>query len=445
MARTRLRRLFGLGAALALAIGTIAIVLPMALASSVVEAGTLRLHLAPGGDYFQYRLPDGTSGGLQTLGATNCEYRYTGDLLAALTPTPASAKVGLISHGLGVKTSLEGITGKCGEVNAPAEALSLKIPSTGPLAGKDFDYAELDIEVHSNAPINMALYNDGTQVDASPSDGSTLNLTVNCKTSPSSCGPVSNRNWRIRVPSAGSVTFDEIRLWATGSSSKYSIELEGGDAPWLPAGLGASLGTKDSVFHVVATGEPVIGVTKTADDTSVSAGDPVGFTIEVGNTGTGDAAGVVATDALPTDAGLDWTIDGQDGSACSIEAGVMTCAIGTLGASSSYSVHVSSPTDSRTVADSPVDNSVDVTTAGDASASASASVEVLGTRSPSPRPRTPPRSRQATRSGSRSRSATRARARRSTWSRPTRFRPTPASPGRSTARTARPVRSRQGS
>jgi uncharacterized repeat protein (TIGR01451 family) len=345
MARARRRKILGLGATLALAIAAIAIVLPMALASTVVDAGTLRLHLS-GSDYFKYQLPGGTSGGQQTLGATNCELRSTGDVLASLSPTPSSAKVGLTSHGLGVKTSIEGTTGKCGEVNAPSEVLTLKIPSTGPLVGKHFDYAELDIEINYGARVNMALYDNGSQVDASPGNASTLNLVVNCVSSPSSCGPVSDRNYRIRVPSAGSVQFDEIRMWAAGSSSKSSIELEGGDAPWLPGGLGASLGTKDSVFHVVSAG-PDLSVSKTpypADASLVSVGDQVGFEIKVSNaSGAGTASNVAVADTLPT--GLDWSIASQDGTACptDLSGGSLTCTIPTLAGGSSYAVRITAP------------------------------------------------------------------------------------------------------
>ena len=53
-----------------------------------------------------------------------------------------------------------------------------------------------------------------------------------------------------------------------------------------------------------------IKILKTADASSVNAGDPIGFTITVWNAGAGDAAGVKLNDTLPTNAGLYWTIDG---------------------------------------------------------------------------------------------------------------------------------------
>src|SRR5207247_65578 len=42
-----------------------------------------------------------------------------------------------------------------------------------------------------------------------------------------------------------------------------------------------------------------IHVVKTADAASVNAGDPIGFTVTVSNTGSGTAAGVTLSDPLP--------------------------------------------------------------------------------------------------------------------------------------------------
>ena len=51
---------------------------------------------------------------------------------------------------------------------------------------------------------------------------------------------------------------------------------------------------------------PAIDVEKVADDDSVSAGDQIGFTVTLKNTGEGEAKGIQFTDALP--AGLSWSI-----------------------------------------------------------------------------------------------------------------------------------------
>ena len=45
-----------------------------------------------------------------------------------------------------------------------------------------------------------------------------------------------------------------------------------------------------------------------ADASPVNAGDPIGFTVTIQNTGTGTAYGATGSDTLP--AGINWTIDG---------------------------------------------------------------------------------------------------------------------------------------
>ena len=118
-----------------------------------------------------------------------------------------------------------------------------------------------------------------------------------------------------------------------------------------------------------------IQVTKTPDQGTVSAGDPIGFTITASNSGAGSASGVTVTDTLPTDAGLSWTIDaaGSD-SGCSITAGVLSCNFGTIAAGGSKHVHITSPTTAATCGS--VDNTANVTTSNDGSDSDNASITV---------------------------------------------------------------------
>jgi uncharacterized repeat protein (TIGR01451 family) len=137
-------------------------------------------------------------------------------------------------------------------------------------------------------------------------------------------------------------------------------------------------GTDDDDASVEVLGTE-IAIDKVADNPTVSAGDAIGFTIKVTNPGPGKAYGVTVTDTLPTDAGTSWSISTQDGTACAIASGVLTCNIGTMNANTTYTVHITSPTSGATVADSPVDNHVDVTTTNDGTDSDDASVEVLGT------------------------------------------------------------------
>src|SRR2546430_378553 len=55
--------------------------------------------------------------------------------------------------------------------------------------------------------------------------------------------------------------------------------------------------------------KPSLSVTKTADNTSVDAGDPIWFTIEVANGGPGTAKNVTLADPLPAGTAADWGVD----------------------------------------------------------------------------------------------------------------------------------------
>src|SRR4029079_13024614 len=81
-----------------------------------------------------------------------------------------------------------------------------------------------------------------------------------------------------------------------------------------------------------------VTISKTADDGSVDAGDPIGFTISWGNSGAGKATGVVVSDTLPAGGDLDWSIDDAattgTGSTCEISGAVgsqvLTCDVGSI-------------------------------------------------------------------------------------------------------------------
>jgi uncharacterized repeat protein (TIGR01451 family) len=122
-----------------------------------------------------------------------------------------------------------------------------------------------------------------------------------------------------------------------------------------------------------------IHILKTPDAAQVSAGDQIGFTMTVWNSGAGDAKGVTLSDTLPTNAGLDWSIDSQGAgwnSTCAITAGVLSCGpvtvpAGTTQAASTFTVHIVSGTTAATGGDCSetglVDNTGSVATTNDGS------------------------------------------------------------------------------
>jgi uncharacterized repeat protein (TIGR01451 family)/fimbrial isopeptide formation D2 family protein len=87
---------------------------------------------------------------------------------------------------------------------------------------------------------------------------------------------------------------------------------------------------------------PLIVITKSADDAVVSAGDQIGFTITITNTGAGSAFNVAVSDTLP--AGMSWTIDPAS-AGWSINGGVLSFGPATLAAGASTSAHIVAITD----------------------------------------------------------------------------------------------------
>ncbi|MDH4334187.1 MAG: DUF11 domain-containing protein [Chloroflexota bacterium] len=102
--------------------------------------------------------------------------------------------------------------------------------------------------------------------------------------------------------------------------------------------------------HEIVVECPDLTASKDADDTIVSAGQEIGFTISVSNSdadGTGTAYSVEFNDLLPAGSGLDWSID-PDNEDCeitgSVGSQVLECNFGDLGPDESASVHVVSDT-----------------------------------------------------------------------------------------------------
>ena len=114
-----------------------------------------------------------------------------------------------------------------------------------------------------------------------------------------------------------------------------------------------------------------IEVVKTADASTVSAGDQIGFTVTLSNPGSGQATGLVFSDALP--AGLAWSIDPAS-TGWVIVGGNLAYSPNTLAPGASSSVHVVATTDSADCGT--ITNTATVTSSNDGQDSSSATVEV---------------------------------------------------------------------
>ena len=82
------------------------------------------------------------------------------------TPTPPAGVVGIQDHSLGVKTATESTSSEssCNRVDA-SEALTLAL--SGTLAGKQIDFAELDIEAYNGVTVHADSYLGSKLVDTS--------------------------------------------------------------------------------------------------------------------------------------------------------------------------------------------------------------------------------------------------------------------------------------
>src|SRR5690606_39093303 len=93
--------------------------------------------------------------------------------------------------------------------------------------------------------------------------------------------------------------------------------------------------------------EPDYELTKTADAESVNAGDPVGFTITLTNTGPVPLTDATISDQLPLTGGLDWNED-PDNPDCDIDASnLLTCDFGEVEVGGERSVHVTAVTNAQ--------------------------------------------------------------------------------------------------
>ena len=181
-------------------------------------------------------------------------------------------------------------------------------------------------------------------------------------------GTITYRVYAVDVPVApdpaanpvcpGTVVFENTKPVAGSAPDSDPHTFNTGGVPFVSAGVfewqaeysgdAAHTGSRSVCgTETVDVRGPILGVTKTADAETVSAGDPIGFTITVTNSGGGTARNVVLTDTLPTGTGLNWSMDPAV-PGCAIADGVLDCTFGDLAPDAIASVHVTSPTTAAT-------------------------------------------------------------------------------------------------
>lgn len=121
---------------------------------------------------------------------------------------------------------------------------------------------------------------------------------------------------------------------------------------------------------------PALLLTKTPDQGTAGAGNPIGFVMTVTNTGSGTATGVTLNDPLPTrDGTITWSIDYTGSTAgCSLSANLITCSFGSLTPGASATVHVVGNTQANSCG--VVSNTATAQASNHAPISASASVDI---------------------------------------------------------------------
>jgi uncharacterized repeat protein (TIGR01451 family) len=162
---------------------------------------------------------------------------------------------------------------------------------------------------------------------------------------------------------------------SSASGGPYHIKLNALD--------GSSVGNRDNQIQAAAVLVPDLHVDKSADAPSVSAGNPIGYTVTVSNVQnvsntTGAAENASLSDPLPSGAGVTWTISpAYSGPGTCAIAGlpqVLTCSFGKMDPGASNSIHLASVTDLSSCGSYPATASAQATNSQMVTAAASEDV-----------------------------------------------------------------------
>ncbi len=119
----------------------------------------------------------------------------------------------------------------------------------------------------------------------------------------------------------------------------------------------AAIGGKTKVFNDVVVAFPpanagFVTVTSTPDAATVTAGNPIGFTIAIANSSAGTASNATLSDPLPAGNNINWSISpaysgpGTCAITGAVGSQVLNCNFGNVAPGSSFSLHILSPSSS---------------------------------------------------------------------------------------------------
>ena len=154
---------------------------------------------------------------------------------------------------------------------------------------------------------------------------------------------------------------------------------------WLPSPLAGlsnvqAISVGDDFRLAIVPGAQGLAITQTADQETVSSGDPIGFTISITNNSEEVASSVTLTDTLPANTGLSWSLSGTDAASCTITAGALSCDFGDVAPGAAKAIKLTSPTpnSSGECSNLTISNTATVTASNQPdSRSATASISVL--------------------------------------------------------------------
>lgn len=227
-----------------------AAVLPGAMAAGtngpppvpITGGGVLRLHMAGDSDFFRFEPPTGSGQSPLTQRIRSKKCAASLNPAASLvtlssTPSPPAGVVGFQAHSLGVKTATENSSNEtsCNRVD-PSEALTLTL--SGTLAGKQIDFAELDIEAFNAVTVRADSYLGSKLVDTS--------LLPTSEPAGKEWSDDDNVRWLLNP----SQPFDRLVLSVDGSTPSGAFSLDGGGDGAAPGPLGTALQTKDTLFQL---------------------------------------------------------------------------------------------------------------------------------------------------------------------------------------------------